>query len=58
MCCFATKLEVATRLQIEVRAGSRQLSHPRRPFLDEHLDSLCVTQSRSRSESVLTMELG
>ena len=57
MCRFSPKLEVSTRLEVEVRAGRGQLAHPRRTLLDQHFDRLRVTQRCSGRERVLTMQL-
>jgi hypothetical protein len=55
---FTTKLEVSTRLQIELRTRSCQLTNTRGPFFDEDLDSFCVSEGGARRQRVLPVQLG
>ena len=54
---FLAELEVSARLEVEVRAGSLQLAHAGRTFLDQHLDRFGVAERRARGERVLPMQL-
>src|SRR4051812_15480508 len=58
MSCFATELEVSARLQVKLRAGSRQLANARRTFFDENLYRLSVGEGRTGCQCVLAMQLG
>jgi hypothetical protein len=55
---LATKLEIASRLQIELRTRGRQLTNARRTFFDEDLDRFGVCERRAGCQSVLSMQLG
>jgi hypothetical protein len=55
---FTTKLEVSTWLQIELRTRGRQLTNTRGTFLDEDLDSFCVSEGSARGQGVLPVQLG
>jgi hypothetical protein len=54
---FTTELEVSTRLQIELRTCSCQLTNTRGTLLDEDLDSFCVSEGGARRQGVLPVEL-
>jgi hypothetical protein len=54
---LTTELEIPRRIEVEVRPGSLQLTHARRPFLDKYLDGGGVTERRARSECVAPVQL-
>ena len=54
---LAAKFEIPSRLQIELRAGSRQLANTRGTFFDEDLDCFRVGEGCTRCQSVLSMQL-
>jgi hypothetical protein len=54
---FLSKLELPTGLEIEIRSSGVQLAHPRRAFLDEHLNSFGVAEGGPCRQRVLSMEL-
>ena len=49
---LAPQIEIAGQVAIELGAGGRQLAHPVRPLLDEHLDRGCVTERRTSRERI------
>jgi hypothetical protein len=54
---LATKLEIAARLEIELRTCRRQLTHARGAFFDEDLHCFRVGERGTRRQSVLAMQL-
>lgn len=57
MRCLAAQLEIPAWLEIEARAGSLQLTHARRAFLDEYLDRLRVAQRGTGGQRVAAVQL-
>src|SRR5450759_4212802 len=55
---FASKCELAARLEIEPCARGLELSDASRALFDQHLDCLCVAERRARSERVDPVKLG
>jgi hypothetical protein len=52
-----SQLEIATWLQIEMRACCLKLANSGGAFFDEHLDSSRVAQGRARCQRVSSMQL-
>ncbi len=57
MGCFPAKLEVSAWLEIEVRAGGRELSNARRSFFDENFYCLRIAERRACCQGILTVKL-
>src|SRR6185503_20412983 len=58
VCRFASKLKTTLGIEVEISAGGLQLSHARRPLLDEHLDRGGITERRAGGQRVLPMQRG
>src|SRR6266542_3310392 len=58
MRCLAPELEFTSGLEVEMRASRLQFTHTRRPFLNQYLDCLSVTQRCTGCECVTPVQRG
>jgi hypothetical protein len=55
---FATELEPAARLKVEVRASRGELAHSRGTFLHQDFNRFSVAERRTGGKSVPSVQLG